>query len=135
MHYPGRKIWQNSLAVITGAAVAIVISIPSLLAGALLLFSDERLPSSQVIAGYGLMKAGIIAGCLAGGFVCAKISVEKTVANSIPAALILLFLDLLINDFDPGVYDLAETLFLAVILPATLLGAYIQVKRHRKNRA
>src|SRR5688572_24453444 len=109
-----KKLWRKVFAVIAGVLVAIIIIVPLGLVGALMLFSDDRIPQSQAVTGYVIMTAAVILGSFAAGYTTRKRS--ENPYSFLVTAIILFLLVLVLVRFDLSELTLFELVSIGLLV-------------------
>lgn len=122
---------RSFLAIIAGVLIAVIITLPILILVAFNSFSDVRLPKSQELFNIILWLCGIAGGALAGGYFASKISLRSPYTHAIFTGVTLIFLYLLISNFDLRYLAIEELISIPFLIIFTVLGAYLYTKRKK----
>ena len=131
MNQVTKNTWRNIFSVLGGVVVALIIIIPLGLMGAVMLFSDAPIPEKDAITANSIMTIAVIIGSFVGGYTTVNIAINKKMVYF--TAFILLFLNLLLYEFDLNHLTLIEVLFLVFIPVFVILGGYIAKRMINKK--
>ncbi len=124
-----KEILRNIFSVVAGVIISLLIIIPVGIFAALLSFSDAAIPKSQEIFSTVLMISGIVAGCLSGGFVTARISTRFDLIHVIIAGIVLTYLYAHINDFEFNWQHADLGIAYFGFIPVVLIGGLIGMRK------
>lgn len=131
MSYPVKEILRNFLSVVAGVIVALMIILPSGILAGLLSFSDAAIPKLQEFLSIFLWIAGIVAGCLPGGYTTVKISTRKDLIHAFITGIVLTFLYALIHDFEFNWLSIDTGITYFVFIPAVMIGGIMGIRKKR----
>lgn len=129
MDYPLREMGRNFLSVVAGVLAGLVVGITFQVAAALLVFSDQAVPTGQPVLSTLLSVIGWIGAPLAAGFCTALLSTRRTKAHLVITGLVLIVLVLWTVDFQFPSMPFLEQAGITMLIPLTLTGGYWQQKR------